>query len=78
MADFRDPMRRRVRVNRLLDSPDLSVQAMRFLLWHEYLHVHLCAPHTPQFRRMEHLWPGHEKCDAELRGYRTHLGVQYW
>jgi hypothetical protein len=39
-----DPQR--IRINRLLDSPDISVATMRFLIWHEFLHVHLAAVAT--------------------------------
>jgi hypothetical protein len=43
----------RLRINRLLDSPDISVNTMRFLLWHEFLHVHLASGHTKTFREHE-------------------------
>jgi hypothetical protein len=78
MADFRGPRRGQIRVNVLLDSPDFSRESMRFLLWHEYLHLHLEALHTGEFRRLEHLWPDYASCNRELDGLNERFGVQYW
>ena len=46
-----------IRVNVLLDSPDVSREAMEFLLWHEFLHLWLKQGHTREFRRLEMKWP---------------------
>lgn len=43
----------KIRVNVLLDSPDVSEETMRFLLWHEYLHLYLKAGHSKTFRELE-------------------------
>lgn len=67
-----------IRVNVLLDSPDFSRETLLYLLWHEYLHLHLMAGHTPEFRRLEHLWPEHAACDRELDALNEKFGVQYW
>jgi hypothetical protein len=68
----------RIRINVLLDSPDVSAETMRFLLWHEFLHLHLLALHTEEFRRLEHLWPRYTVCDRELDALNERFGIQYW
>lgn len=78
MADYEGHLRGRIRINLLLDSPDFSAESMRFLLWHEYLHIHLRALHTPHFRHHEHLWPEYATCSRELDGLNEKFGVQYW
>jgi superfamily II DNA or RNA helicase len=62
-----DPVGRgRITLNRLLDSPDISRNAMLFLLWHEFLHIHLHQGHTPEFRELEHSWPNFPEWNREL------------
>lgn len=68
----------RIRINRLLDSPDISSETIRFLLWHEFLHVHLHAGHTPEFRRLEGKWPTYVEANRELDNLNERFGVQYW
>jgi len=67
-----------IRINCLLDSPDLSEATLRFLLWHEYLHIHLRSLHTPEFKKLEHLWPNYEACNREMDALNQKFGVQYW
>lgn len=78
MADFEGPFSGRIRINVLLNSADFPAEALRFLLWHEYLHIHLRALHTPEFRRLEQLWPAHAACNRELDNLEEKFGVQYW
>ena len=78
MADLKGPYAGRIRINRLLDSADVSVETMTFLMWHEFLHLHLQQGHTPQFRRQERLWPGYQACDREMDSLHEKFGVQYW
>jgi superfamily II DNA or RNA helicase len=68
----------RIRISVLLDSPDVSAATLKFLLWHEYLHLHLMALHTEEFRRLERLWPGYIECDREMDSLNERFGVQYW
>jgi len=68
----------RIRVNRLLDSSDISPATIRFLLWHEFLHVFLRQGHTNQFRKRERKWPGWITTDRELDNLNERFGVQYW
>ena len=67
-----------IQINRLLDSPDISAEAIRFLLWHEYLHVHFHEGHTKKFRQLERQWPGHIEADRELDTLNERFGVWYW
>lgn len=68
----------RIRINCLLDSPDFSAETLRFLLWHEFLHIHLKQGHTEEFRRLERLWPDHSTCNREMDALNEKFGVQYW
>ncbi len=43
-----------IRINKLLDSPSIDVETLKFLLWHEYLHLYLKIGHTRRFRQLEH------------------------
>lgn len=56
----------RIAVNRLLDSPDISKETLRFILWHEFLHVHLHHKHSKQFRELEKQWPGYDEATKDL------------
>ena len=67
-----------IRVNLLLNSPDVSEETLRFLLWHEYLHLHLKAGHTKAFRALERRWPTCVDGDRELDTLNERFGVQYW
>lgn len=68
----------RIKMNVLLDSPDVSEATIRFLLWHEFLHLHLQQLHTPIFRDLERKWPGFQAADRELDTLNDKFGVQYW
>jgi superfamily II DNA or RNA helicase len=78
MADFLGPGRGLIRINCLFDSVDVSAAAMKFLLWHEYLHVHLAQLHTPEFRRLERMWPDYAACNREMDALHEKFGIQYW
>jgi superfamily II DNA or RNA helicase len=68
-----------IRVNSLLDSPDFLESTIRFLLWHEYLHLYLMETgHTDEFRKLERMWPGHDAGDKEMDSLNEKFGVQYW
>ncbi len=68
----------RIRINRLLDSPDIDANTMRFLLWHEYLHLYLQQGHTPTFRELERKWLGHIEAYRVLHNLNERFGIQYW
>lgn len=55
-----------IKINCLLDSPDVSESTLEFLVWHEYLHLFLQSGHTPVFRKLEKMWPGIRMAEQEL------------
>ena len=68
-----------IRVNKLVDSPDVSTATMKFLIWHEYLHLYLHREgHTLQFNNLEKLWPNYKEADHELDTLNERFGIQYW
>ncbi len=76
MAGFKGPHAGRIRINRLLDSADVSAETLVFLMWHECLPLHLHPCHTPEFRRLARLWPAYQACDREMDGLHEKFGVQ--
>ncbi|KIG17736.1 DNA helicase [Enhygromyxa salina] len=68
----------RIRVNRLLNSADVSAETLRYLLWHEYLHLFLKVGHTKLFRQHERMWPTWTEGDREMGTINERFGVQYW
>jgi hypothetical protein len=68
----------RIRINKLLDSLDVSEATLCFLLWHEYLHLYLKCLHTPTFRRLERLWPDCPQCERELDTLGERFEITYW
>lgn len=67
-----------IRVNCVLDSPDIDADTLRFLLWHEFLHLHLRAGHDKVFRELERRWTNWPEHDRKLDGLHEHYAVQYW
>lgn len=66
-----------IRINKLLDSPIVDVDTIRFLLWHEYPHLYLKAGHTKEFRRLEHMWPCYHEAVRFLDTLNEVFGIQY-
>ena len=50
-------------------------EAVEFVLWHEFLHLHLKQLHTKEFRRMERLRPDNARWDAELETLNERFGL---
>jgi hypothetical protein len=67
-----------IRINCLLNSPDITAETMKFLLWHEYLHLYLQQPHTKTFRELEAKWPTRIEADRELDTLKERFGFSYW
>jgi len=67
-----------IRINRLLDSPDVGAETLRFLLWHEYLHLYLKQGHTPMFKEWERKWPSISEAERFLDNLNERFGIQYW
>ena len=68
----------RIRVNILLDSPDVKEEAIRFVLWHEYLHLYLREFHTRKFRDLEHKWPDCLAAEHELYTLNERFELWQW
>lgn len=68
----------RIRINTLLNSPDVDSNVIQYLVWHEYLHLYLQAGHTPEFRNYERRWSGYQECDRFLDNLNEKFEVQYW
>jgi len=68
----------RIRINCLLNSPDVTSDTLRFLLWHEYLHLYLKLPHPKVFRDLERQWPGYVDASRELDTLNERFGITYW
>lgn len=68
----------KIRLNRLLDSPDVSEDVIQYLLWHEYLHLYLQQGHTKTFREYERRWVTYQECDRFLDNLNERFGVQFW
>lgn len=67
-----------IRVNKLLDSRDVRAETIRWLLWHEFLHLHLQQGHTRTFRELERKHPEFRAACQELDTLNERFGVQYW
>ncbi len=67
-----------IRINCLLDSPDIREATILYLLWHEYLHLYLKGEgHTKTFYELERKWKGIIEADRELLTLNERFGVQY-
>lgn len=67
-----------IKMNCLLDSPDVSPETIRFLMWHEFLHLYLQQGHSPRFRALERKWPGMQAADRELETLRERFDIHWW
>ncbi|RZO52512.1 MAG: DEAD/DEAH box helicase [Sandaracinaceae bacterium] len=72
------PGQGRIRVNKMLDSPDVPEDVLRWLLWHEYLHLHLQDGHSNTFRALERRWPGFREAERFLTTLNNRFGIQAW
>ena len=68
----------RIAVNCLLNSRDIEPDTLKFLLWHEFLHLYLQAGHTPRFRELERLWPGKAAADSQLDRLHEEFRIPAW
>lgn len=67
-----------IRINCLLDSPDISKDALEFLVWHEYLHIFLQVGHPPLFRKLERKWPTSRQGERELETLNERFEFQFF
>lgn len=59
------PEKKRIKINRVLDSQSVPREVLKFLIYHECLHQ-LIAKHGREFRRLEHLYPNFDDCENFL------------
>jgi hypothetical protein len=67
-----------IKINCLLDSPDVTASTLKFLLWHEYLHIYLRQGHTELFKELESKWADCDEAKHELHTLNDRFGIQYW
>jgi hypothetical protein len=67
----------RIVINSLLQSRQISPETLRFLLWHEYLHLYLRGGHTKEFREHERQWEGQHAADRELDNLPERFGLKF-
>ena len=68
---------REIKINCLLNSKDFSAASLRFLLFHEFLHIHLQMGHTPKFRELERKWPEYREADREMVNLNERFSLEY-
>lgn len=68
----------RIRINCLMNSSDVSEDALCFLLWHEYLHVYLKQGHTSDFKELQKRWEGWIECDRQIERLVERFEIRYW
>lgn len=66
-----------IKINCLLDSPDVSEKTLAYLVWHEYLHLFLQVGHTPMFRKLERKFPGSRNAERELETLNERFEFQF-
>lgn len=72
-----DPSHNAIILSGLLDSPEAPALAVRYVMFHEMLHLRYPTDyralrrciHTPEFRAAEKQFPGYQIAKASLRGF---------
>jgi hypothetical protein len=67
-----------IRINCLLDSSDVAVSTVEFLVWHQYLHLFLQSGHTNLFRKLERKWQGYRLAERELDTLSERFEVSFF
>lgn len=69
----------RIRINSMLNSTKVSADTLKFLIWHEYLHLYFNEEaHTPRFRQWEQKWENWIDADEELDRLNDRYRIGYW
>lgn len=58
--------RYKISVNRLMSSPEISRETIKYLLYHELLHANGLWSHDKEFRQAEWQYPDSDRWDSEL------------
>ena len=59
------PEKKRIKINRVLDSKTVPREVLKYLIYHECLHQ-LIPKHGREFRNLEHLFPNFDDCENFL------------
>lgn len=62
----------RIKINRILRFSEVPEEVLRYVVWHEYLHVRLRCKHTREFRELERKW----KNSSDREQYLTKLNTR--
>ncbi|MDR3585648.1 MAG: hypothetical protein P4L59_10010 [Desulfosporosinus sp.] len=64
-------------MNKLLCSPDVPVEVVNYVIYHEMLHANGYWKHNPDFRNMEWKYPGSEEWDGFLDEMSERFELNY-
>ena len=67
----------KIRINRLLSSPDVSRETIKYLLYHELLHANGLWTHSDTFRNTEWEYPNSAQLDGELDSLALRYQLDY-
>lgn len=67
----------RIRINKLLSSPDVSREAIKYVIYHELLHVNGLWAHDERFRDTEWEYPNSDQLDGELDSLANKYKIDY-
>ena len=66
-----------IRVNRVLNSPDVPREVVKLVVYHEMLHLSIHG-HGTEFRRREALYPAYHELSAFLYSMGEKMDIQGW
>ena len=67
----------KIRINKLLSSPDVSKDAVKYILYHELLHANGLWAHDEKFRDTEWEFPNSDQLDGELDSLTNRYKIDY-
>lgn len=67
----------KIRINRLLSSPYVSKEAVKYVLYHELLHANGLWAHDEKFRNTEWEFPNSDELDGELDSLTNRYKIDY-
>ena len=67
----------KIRINKLLSSPNVSREAVKYILYHELLHANGLWKHDENFRNIEWEYPNSDQLDSELDSLANRYKIDY-
>lgn len=67
----------RIRINKVLNSPDVPREAVKLVIYHEMLHLSIHG-HGPEFRRREALYPNYYELISFIHTMGEKMDIQGW